>query len=149
MICQPEYPRFSAADRCLLICDMTFLASQKKFTFTLYPHHAVTLPPREQGERLVARVNAHPQSMAPKGLPSLRYFELPPAQPLRLAFVDPTGRYLTAWKPVPPCSQFDHYACFPASFRSFTTLPQVLGCHWFLVSGRRHQVLEYLKTRQI
>src|SRR5271163_2300889 len=38
---------------------------------------------------------------------SLRYFGLPPAQPLRLALVDPTDRYLRAWKPVPSCLQFD------------------------------------------
>src|SRR5271155_4543111 len=37
----------------------------------------------------------------------LRYFGLPPAQPLRLALVDPTDRYLRAWKPVPSCLQFD------------------------------------------
>jgi hypothetical protein len=38
-----------------------------------------------KGEGLVARVHAHPRSMGPKmGLP-LRYFGLPPAQPLRLA----------------------------------------------------------------
>jgi hypothetical protein len=41
------------------------------------------------------------------GLPSLRYFGHPPAQPLRLALVDPTDRYLRAWKSVPPCLQFD------------------------------------------
>src|SRR5271155_1677325 len=34
---------------------------------------------------------------------------------------DPTDRYSRAWKPPGvPCSQFDHYACFPASFRSFS-----------------------------
>ena len=50
--------------------------------------------------------------MGPKnGLPSLRYFGLPPAQPLRLAFVDPTDRYLRAWKPVRSCLQFDHILC--------------------------------------
>src|SRR5436305_12325138 len=38
---------------------------------------------------------------------SLRYFGLRPAQPLRLALVDPTDRYLRAWKPVPSCLQFD------------------------------------------
>src|SRR5436305_9587183 len=38
---------------------------------------------------------------------SLRYFGLRPAQPLRLALVDPTGRYLRAWKPVPSCLQFN------------------------------------------
>jgi hypothetical protein len=44
---------------------------------------------------------------AQNGLHSLRYFWLPPAQLLRLALVDPTGRYLRAWKPVPPYPQFD------------------------------------------
>src|SRR5271156_4859984 len=37
---------------------------------------------------------------------SLRYFGLP-AQPLRLALVDPTDRYLRAWEPVPSFLQFD------------------------------------------
>jgi hypothetical protein len=60
------------------------------------------------GERLVARVHAHLRSMGPKiDFLSLHYFGLPPAQPLRLALVDPTDRYLRAWKPVPPCLQFD------------------------------------------
>ena len=46
-----------------------------------------------KGERLVARVHAHPRSMGPK-MDSLLYaiFGLPPAQPLRLALVDPTDR---------------------------------------------------------
>jgi len=38
---------------------------------------------------------------------SLRYFGLPPAQPLLLALADPTDRYLRVWKPVPVCLQFD------------------------------------------
>src|SRR5436305_1114458 len=40
---------------------------------------------------------------------SLRYFGLRPAQPLRLALVHPTDRYLRAWKPVPSCLQFDQH----------------------------------------
>jgi hypothetical protein len=48
-----------------------------------------------QGERLMARVRAHPRSMGPK-IDSL----LSPAQPLRLALVDPIGRYLRVWKSV-------------------------------------------------
>jgi hypothetical protein len=61
-----------------------------------------------KGERLTARVHAHPPSMGPKmDTLSLRYFGLPPAQPLRLALVDPTDRYLRVWKPVPVCLQFD------------------------------------------
>ena len=56
----------------------------------------------------MARVHAHPRSMGPK-MDSLLYviFGLPPAQPLRLALVDPTDRYLRAWKPAPPCLQFN------------------------------------------
>src|ERR1700728_80613 len=51
-------------------------------------------------------MHAHPWSMGPK-MDSLLYaiFGLPPAQPLRLALVDPTDRYLRAWKPVLPCLQ--------------------------------------------
>jgi hypothetical protein len=46
----------------------------------------------------MARVHANPQSMSPKmDSLSLRYFGL----------VDPTDRYLRAWKPVPSCLQFD------------------------------------------
>src|SRR5271170_6968502 len=55
---------------------------------------------------------------------SLRHFGLPPAQPLRVASVDPTDRYLRAWQPTPPCPQFDHYACFLASSPSFPLFPQ-------------------------
>jgi hypothetical protein len=55
----------------------------------------------------------------PKRTP-LRCFRLPPAQPLRLALVDPTDRYLRAWKPVPLCPQYNHYVCFPASSPSFS-----------------------------
>src|SRR5947207_7761261 len=56
----------------------------------------------------MARVHAHPRSMGPKmDTLSLRYFGLPPAQPLRLALVDPTDRYLRAWKAVPSCLQCD------------------------------------------
>jgi hypothetical protein len=48
----------------------------------------------------MARVHAHPRSMGPKmDTLSLRYFWAP-AQPLRLALVDPADRYLGAWKPV-------------------------------------------------
>jgi len=51
----------------------------------------------------------------------LGYFGLPPSQTLRrLALVDPTDRYSRAWKPVPPCSQFGHYVCIPASCPSFS-----------------------------
>src|ERR1700722_17138322 len=46
----------------------------------------------------MARGHANPQSMSPKmDSLSLRYFGL----------VDPTDRYLRAWKPVPSCLQFD------------------------------------------
>jgi hypothetical protein len=48
-----------------------------------------------KGERLVARVHAHPLSMGPKmDSLTLHYFGLPPAQPLRLTLVDPTDRIL-------------------------------------------------------
>src|ERR1700733_2515838 len=56
----------------------------------------------------MARVHAHPRSMGPKWTPFLcAIFGLPPAQPLRLALVDPTDRYLRAWKPAPSCLQFN------------------------------------------
>src|SRR4051794_2865939 len=34
--------------------------------------------------------------------------------------MDPTDRYSRAWQPIPPCSQFNYYACFPASSSSFS-----------------------------
>jgi hypothetical protein len=53
-----------------------------------------------KGERLVARVHAYPRSMGPKmDSLTLRYFGLPPAQPLRLALVDPTDRILEGVEP--------------------------------------------------
>jgi hypothetical protein len=48
-----------------------------------------------EGERLVASRARLPSIDGPQnGLPSLRYFGLSPAQPLRLALVDPTDRIL-------------------------------------------------------
>jgi hypothetical protein len=43
-------------------------------------------------------------------------FGLPPAQPLRLAPVDPTDRCLRAWKPVSSCPQFDQQRVFSRFF---------------------------------
>src|SRR5436190_23332866 len=64
---------------------------------------------------------AQPQSMVLKWTPFFTLFWAPsPAEPLRLALVDPTDKCSRVWKPVPPCSQFDHYACFPASSPSFS-----------------------------
>ena len=61
-----------------------------------------------QGERRVSEGRAPRGSRArspsidgsQNGPSSLRYFGLPPAQPLRLALVDPTDRHIRAWKPV-------------------------------------------------
>jgi hypothetical protein len=62
---------------------------------------------RAKGERLVARVHADLR-WVPKWTPFLyAIFGRPPAQQLRLALVNPTDRYLRAWKPVPSCLQFD------------------------------------------
>jgi len=56
----------------------------------------------------MARVHAHLRSMGPKmDSISLRYFGLGSSQPLRLALVDPTDKYLRAWKPIPSCLHFD------------------------------------------
>ena len=47
-----------------------------------------------KGEHLVARVHAHPSiDRSQNGLSSLRYFRLPPVQPLCLALVDPIDRF--------------------------------------------------------
>src|SRR5271156_5930444 len=55
--------------------------------------------------------------MGPK-MDSLLYaiLGLPPTQPLRLALVDPTDRYLRAWKPVPSCLQFDQQSVLSRFF---------------------------------
>jgi hypothetical protein len=74
-----------------------------------------------KGERLMARVHAHSRSMGPKmDSLCLHYFGLPPTQPLRLALVDSTDRYLRAWKPVPSCLQFDQQRVLS---RFFSLLP--------------------------
>jgi hypothetical protein len=57
------------------------------------------------------------------GLSSLRYFGLPPAQPLRLDLVDPTDRYLKAWKPVSSYPQFDQQRVLSRFFSLFLPLP--------------------------
>ena len=51
------------------------------------------------------------------------YFGLLPAQPLRLALVDPTDRYLRAWKPVPSCLQFDQQRVLSRFFCLLLPLP--------------------------
>jgi hypothetical protein len=43
----------------------------------------------------MARVHAYPRSMGPKMDSLYAIFRLPPAQPLRLALMDPTDRYLS------------------------------------------------------
>jgi hypothetical protein len=53
----------------------------------------------------------------------LRYFGLPPAQPLRLTLVDPTDRYLRTWKPVPSCLQFDQQRVLSRFFCLLLPLP--------------------------
>jgi hypothetical protein len=63
--------------------------------------------------------------MGPQMDSSLRYFGLAPAQLLRLALVDPTDRYLSAWKPVPPYLQFDQQRVL-SRFSSFL-LPRSLS----------------------
>jgi hypothetical protein len=50
-------------------------------------------------------------------------FGLPSAQPLRLALVDPTDRYLRAWKPVPSCPQFDQQRVLSRFFSLLLPLP--------------------------
>ena len=76
---------------------------------------------------------------------SLRHFGLPPAQPLRVALVDLTARYLRAWQPVPPCPQFDHYAYFPASSPSFLPLPT--AAFSIITMAKRNTMAEELLAR--
>src|ERR1700722_10660228 len=64
----------------------------------------------------------------PKWTPFLyAIFGLPPAQPLRLALVDPTDRYLRAWKPVPSCLQFDQQRVLSRFFSLFLPPPSSNG----------------------
>src|SRR5436309_1928709 len=77
---------------------------------------------------------------------SLRYFRLPPAQPLRLALVDPTDRYLGAWKPVPSCQQFDQQ-CVLSRFFSLLLPPPSSNGHLLHHYGERKATAEELETR--
>ena len=96
-----------------------------------------------KGERLVARVHADPRSMGPKmDSLSLRYFGLRPAQPLRLALVDPTDRYLRAWKPVPSCLQFDQQRVL-SRFFSLLPLPTAV----YSIMAKRKATAEELEAR--
>jgi hypothetical protein len=64
----------------------------------------------------MARVHAHPRSMGPKmDSISLRYFGLRPSQPVRLALVDPTDKYLRTWKPIPSCILISNACLLPPS----------------------------------
>src|SRR5271154_3067566 len=76
------------------------------------------------------------------GLSSVRYFGLRPAQPLRLALVDPTDRYLRAWKPVPSCLQFDQQRVLS---RSFSLLP--LPTAALTIMAKRKATTEELGAR--
>jgi hypothetical protein len=61
-----------------------------------------------KGERLVARVHAHPSMDGSQNrLSSLRYFGLPPARPLRLALVDPTDKRVVSGQ-VTSAGRFTH-----------------------------------------
>ena len=76
--------------------------------------------------------------MGPKnGLPSFRYFGL------RLALVDPTDRYLRAWKPVPSCLQFDQQRVLSRSF-SLLPLPTVA---FSTIMAKRKATTEELGAR--
>jgi hypothetical protein len=57
-------------------------------------------------------------------IPSLRYFRLPPAQPFRLALVDPIDRCLGAWKLVDQLRVFSHFfsLLFPLPSSAFSTI---------------------------
>jgi hypothetical protein len=83
----------------------------------------------------MARVHAHPRVMGPKmDSLSLRYFGL--------ALVDPTDRYLRAWKPVPSCLQFDQQRVLS---RSFSLLP--LPTAAFSIMAKRKATTEELGAR--
>src|ERR1700733_13524738 len=92
----------------------------------------------------MARVHAHPRPMGPKmDSLSLRYFRLPLAQPLRLALVDPTDRYLRAWKPVPPCLQFDQQRVFSR----FSLLLPFPTAAFSIIIAKRNATAEELEAR--
>jgi len=85
-----------------------------------------------QGERLAARVHAHPRSIGPK---MDSFFTL---------FWAPTDRYLRAWKPVPSYLQFDQQRVLSRFFCLLLPLPTAafstqsntrLGLDWPSASG--------------
>jgi hypothetical protein len=78
------------------------------------------------------------------GLPSLRYFGLSPTQPLRLALMDPTDRYLRAWKPVPSCPQFDQQRVLSRFFSLLLPLPMAT---FSTIMAKRKATAEELEAR--
>jgi hypothetical protein len=77
-------------------------------------------------------------------LPSLRYSGLPPAQPLRLALMDPTDRYLRAWKPVPSCPQFNQQRVLSRFFSLLLPLPTAV---FSTIMAKRKATAEELEAR--
>jgi hypothetical protein len=71
-------------------------------------------------------------------------FGLPPAQPLRLALVDPTDRYLREWKPVPSCPQFDQQRVLSRFFSLLLPLPTAA---YSTIMAKRKGTAEKLKAR--
>ena len=81
--------------------------------------------------------------MAPKWT-SLGYSGLLSGQPLRLALVDLTDKYSTAWKHVPPSSQFNLYAYF---FRFFSLLPPLPMAAFSTIMAKRKATVGELLAR--
>ena len=99
---------------------------------------------RVKGERLVARVHADLRWI-PKWTPFLyAIFGRPPAQPLRLALVDPTDRYLRAWKPVPCACSLTSNACFSHFFSLLLPLPTAA---FSTIMAKRKATTEQLGAR--
>jgi hypothetical protein len=58
--------------------------------------------------------------------------------------VDPTDRYLRAWKPVPPCPQFDQQRALSAFFSPFLPLPTAT---FSTIIAKRKATAEELEAR--
>ena len=63
--------------------------------------------------------------------------------PLRLALVDPTDRYLRAWKPIPSCLQFDQQRVLS---RFFFLLPLPTAAFSTIIAKRKATAEELAKS---
>jgi len=95
-----------------------------------------------EGERFVARVCAHPRSMVLNGLP-LYYFRLPSAQPLGLAPMYPTDRYLAR------CAMLPVWSLRVVSLFFSLLLPLPIAASITIMAKRKATAEELLRIQQL